>query len=481
MAEDSVVGNQTELGDKIRRVFGDLAIDKRRLPASQLQKRSIPAYVAEWVLDSIAPGTGPLTPEDADKVQEWASRAIPGPDDQNLIKAKLLRGETVKILNPVQVEVQLKRNRQEQLAKLSLLGIGDAYIGDEIVKRFPDLLKQGMWGIVELVNSPEGVAIVSFHPMQASVNRELFKEARREFTVSEWRSLMLLSMGYAPDAFSEQEQTILLCRLLPLVQKNMHLIELAPKGTGKSYVYENISPRVRVLSGGNVSPAVLFVNNTTGQWGLLGRFSVVVLDEVQTLKFERPEEIIGGLKGYLANARLTRGGLHETGSDCGLVMLANILLDKHQRPISDPIIRELPQFLQETAFLDRIKGLIPGWEIGKLSSKSFAASVGLKSDFFGDALMDLRNDLFADHLCTTRVKLLGDRAYRRNEEAIRSIASGFVKILFPHGELSDLEFYRYCVSPAVRLRQLIWEQLYSLDAEYRQFEQELKCETVTAD
>src|SRR5690606_16133249 len=125
----------------------------------------------------------------------------------------------------------------------------------------------------------------------------------------------------------------------------MHLIELAPRGTGKSYVYENISPRVRLLSGGSVSTAVLFVNNASGQWGLLARYKVVVLDEVQTLRFEKPEEIVGGLKGFLANARLTRGGLHESSSDCGLVMLANITLDAQQQPIVSPLIKELPEFL----------------------------------------------------------------------------------------------------------------------------------------
>lgn len=112
-------------------------------------------------------------------------------------------------------------------------------------------------------------------------------------------------MGYDPEFYSMNQKLLLLSRLLPLVQKNMHMVELAPKGTGKSYVFENISPRVKLVSGGNISPSVLFVNNQSGQWGLLARYSVVVLDEVQTLKFQKPDEIVGGLKGYLANGRLT--------------------------------------------------------------------------------------------------------------------------------------------------------------------------------
>jgi ATP-dependent Lon protease len=462
-----------QLSEKVRRVFTDLAIDKRRLPASQLQKRGIPAYVGEWLLDTIVPGDGPLTSAEAERVQSWASRYIPSPNDANLLKNRLIDGEILKVLTVVQVDVVLTRKRQEKVAKMSLLGIGDAYIADTLVQQYPDLLNQGMWGVVELLNTQDGVTISHFRPMQASVNLRLYKEARHEFTLAEWQALMLTSMGYNPCAFTQEEQLWLLCRLLPLVQKNMHMMELAPKGTGKSYVYENISPRVRLVSGGNISPAVLFVNNASGQWGLLARYAVLVLDEVQTLKFEKPEEIVGGLKGFLANGRLTRGGLHETASDCGLVMLANIALDNEQRPIKEFLVSELPPFLQETAFLDRLRAIVPGWRIRKLSGECFAQSVGLKSDFFGDALLALRDDLEFDQRCAQRIQLKGEKIYKRNEDAVRSMASGLMKILFPHGELTDREFRHYCLEPAKALRQRVWSEMQILDGEYRQYESEI--------
>ena len=290
--------------------------------------------------------------------------------------------------------------------------------------------------------------------------------------------VLLTSMGYNPIVFTEDEKILLLCRLLPLVQKSMHLIELAPKGTGKSYIYENISPLVRLVSGGNVSPAVLFVNNASGQWGLLARYKVVVLDEVQTLKFEKPQEIIGGLKGFLANQRLTRGGLHETASDCGLVMLANILLDTEQKPVMTPLVAELPEFLREPAFLDRIRGILPGWRIRKLSSDCFAAGIGLKSDFLGDALLALREDQALDQWCASRIELIGKQRYRRNEQAIHSIASGMMKLLFPHGDVSREDFEHYCARPAQTLRQYVWDQLQQLDSEYRQYDSDIKYELV---
>lgn len=477
VAKSNLSGDKlSPLDEKVQRVFGKLAIDKRRLPMSQLQKRGIPAYVGEWLLDAIVPGQGPITPEEASKIQKWADRFIPGPGDSNLIKSRILDGELVKVLTSVQVDVELTRQRQERVAKMSLLSLSDVVIPEDLVQTYPDLLNQGMWGIVEIANTQKRVVISTFKPMQASVNLQLFKEARREFSLEEWRALVLTSMGYNPVVFPEDEQMLLICRLLPLVQKSMHMMELAPKGTGKSYIYENISSRVRLVSGGNISPAVMFVNNMSGQWGLLARYSVVVLDEIQTLKFEKPEEIVGGLKGFLANGKMTRGGLHETASDCGLVLLANIALDSQQRPIVEPLVRELPQFLQETAFLDRIRALIPGWKVRKLSSECFSLGVGLKSDFFGDAMIAFRNDLEHDQRCSRRIHLRGSKIYKRNEDAVRSIASGLLKILFPHGEISDLEFERYCVRPAKNLRQYIWSQLQVLDAEYQQYESEIDYE-----
>lgn len=468
------------LDAKILAVFGNMAIDKRRLPMSQLQKRGVPAYVGEWILDSIVPGSGALSAEESEKLARWVGKYIPGPGDNNLIRHRLLSGEIVKLLTSVQVEVVLTRKRQERVAKLPLLGIGEAFVSDSLVEQYPDLLKHGMWGVVELVNTSEGVVLNSFRPMQAALNLKLFKDARRAFTLDEWRNLMMISMGYHPAAFNEDEHLLLLSRLLPLVQKNMHMLELAPKGTGKSYIYENISPRVRLVSGGNVSPAVLFVNNATDQWGLLARFAVVVLDEVQTLRFDQPGEIIGGLKGFMANNRLTRGGRNETPSDAGLVLLANILLDSRQRPVLEPVVQELPSFLQETAFLDRLRALIPGWKVRKLGGDSFARSVGLKSDFFGDALVTLRDDLEIDQLAARRIRLTGDKVYKRNEDAVRMIASGMMKLLFPHGEATDEQFDYYCVRPARMLRQNVWDQLQMLDGEYRQFDSQIRYEIVPA-
>jgi ATP-dependent Lon protease len=170
-------------------------------------------------------------------------------------------------------------------------------------------------------------------------------------------------------------------------------MELAPKGTGKSFVFENISNKVKLISGGKITPARLLIDGRTKEIGLIGRHDVVVLDEVQSLTFDNPEEMIGPLKTYMASGRYNRSGFADISSDCSLVMLANIELDEQQRPKNEyNLVTNLPKFFNETAFLDRFAGIIPGWEIPKFQRDMTAHQTGLKMDFFGEALLALRQD-----------------------------------------------------------------------------------------
>lgn len=466
--------DRTKLREKLWTIFGDLIIDKQRLPASQLTKRGIPAYVAEWVLSSVVPGQGLLTKDEADKVLSWTAERMPSTSDAVVIRHRVMSGEPVKILTPVQVEIVLPKNKPaERRANLPLLGIQQAHIASSLLDNYPDLMRQGMWGIATIEQTDQGPVVAGFKPMQAQVDLGLFKEARAQFTTEEWILVLLDSMGINGDYLEPRQRLLMLARLLPLVQKSMHLIELAPKGTGKSYLFENLSPKVRLISSGSVTPAVLFVNNASGQWGLLARFKVVVLDEAQTLKFQQAAAIVGGLKGYLANGKISHGGKFESGSDCSLVILANIAIDDHSLPVHLSLLHDLPSEFHETALLDRFKGIVPGWSLPKLGSKSFSVDVGLKADFFGDVLCEMREDLSVDQTIGHKVTLAGVNPYQRNVEAVRSIASGFCKLLYPDGKFTDEELSENCVDPAIVLRGLVWKELYGLDAEYRRFDEVL--------
>ena len=469
--------------DLVKEVFGNLSIDKTRLPSSGLTAVGVPSFVAEWLLDKIVPGSGPLNSTELEKVSAFVKKAFPRKDDRNEIIYDLTQGEVRKLMALVQVRVKLEQGAGEipdPFARIPVLNLSDCRIPLSLIERNKTLLRQGVWGKISLAMQPDGkVEIIDFDPFQCSkVDLQTYAECRTRFTTEQWRDLLCCSIGFNPDhpSYTDEAKTWILARLLPLVESNLHIMELAPKGTGKSFVFENISSKVALISGGKVTPAQLFINGKTKEVGLLGRHDVVVLDEVQSLSFDNPDEVIGPLKNYLASGRYNRSGFQDVASDCSVVMLANINLDEHLRPHNeDHLVADLPKFFAETAFLDRFAGIIPGWKIPKFQRAMAASQVGLKMDFFGEALLSLRQDNRFFSYAQQHVKF--DKSVTvRDQNAILKSASGFLKILYPHLELTLSDFQRDCLEPARSLRQAIRASLYYLDDEFSQFGREIYVE-----
>lgn len=468
--------------DFVIEVFGNLSIDKNRLPSSGLSSAGIPSFVAEWLLDKVVPGTGKLTIPELEKINNFVKKAFPRKDDYNEIMFELSQGKEKKIIAKMQVRIKLDSSGKlipEPLAQIKVLNLDECKIAPAIVEQHKMLLRQGVWGKIRLVMLPNNaVEVMEFDPFQCSqVNLQGYAEFRARFSTQQWRDLLFCSVGFNPEHTSYKEaKTWVLSRLLPLVESNYHIMELAPKGTGKSFVFENISSKVALISGGKVTPAQLFINGKTKEVGLLGRHDVVVLDEVQSLTFDNDDEVIGPLKNYLASGRYNRSGFADISSDCSLVMLANIELDEQLRPRNeDNLISDLPKFLGETALLDRFAGIIPGWEIPKFKREMTANQVGLKMDFFGEALLSLRQDNRFMSYAQQHIEFDKNTTVR-DQNAILKSASGFLKILYPHLQLTLDDFQRDCLEPARRLRQAIRNSLYYLDDEFRQLGREIYVE-----
>jgi ATP-dependent Lon protease len=467
----------------VQEVFGSLSIDKTRLPSSGLTTVGVPSFVAEWLLDKIVPGSGTLTSTELEKVNTFVKKAFPRKDDRNEIIFDLTQGEVHKLIALVQVRVRLEPGSGEipdPFARIPALNLSDCTIPLSLIERNKMLLRQGVWGKISLSMQPDGkLEIVDFDPFQCSkVDLQAYAECRAKFTTEQWRDLLCCSIGFNPDhpSYTDEAKTWILARLLPLVESNFHIMELAPKGTGKSFVFENISSKVALISGGKVTPAQLFINGKTKEVGLLGRHDVVVLDEVQSLSFDNPDEVIGPLKNYLASGRYNRSGFQDVASDCSLVMLANIALDEYLRPRNEEyLVADLPKFFAETAFLDRFAGIIPGWKIPKFQREMAASQSGLKMDFFGEALLSLRQDNRFFSYVQQHVKF-DKNATVRDQNAILKSAAGFLKILYPHLELTLTDFQRDCLAPAISLRQAIRASLYYLDDEFSQLGREIYAE-----
>lgn len=457
----------TEYKQKVKEVFGEVCIDKS-LTQKLGFERNIPTYIGEWLIDRHCP-TGQLDEAAKMRIKEFINNHLPSKNQREILRNHLLKGDSLVILDDFSVYVDLETGRRR--LKVPSLDLENAFIEGAIVDKFQLLLCGGMWGAGKLVyhpsdSSPGGdVWLIDFKPMQAgNIDIKYYCESRAQFTLDEWRSLLINSMGYNPDAYTPAMQSYILSRLLPVVQNRVNLIELSPKGTGKSWIYINLSKYIRLVSGGKVTPAVIFYNNATNVPGLLVRNDVVVLDEAQSISFENPGEIIGILKGFLESGYFTRGK-QKVSSECSVVLLANIPIESSGRPSSENLFGNLPTFFSETAFIDRLHGILPGWEIPKFNSNMISHDMGFKADFFGEVLHALRDragylEYVKDH-CSINSDSI------RDKNAIWRLAAGFSKLLFPNLEVDREELYEYCLKPALELRQRIRNQLVLLDSEYK--------------
>jgi ATP-dependent Lon protease len=458
--------------DKALEYFAEVIINKSLIHEAGFGARAIPTYVGEWILSRYIED-GELSNQSRTNVAQFIARYLPAKGQKDTIKDALLRQEVVKLLDDYSVSVNLKTG-QRQL-RIPFLDINDAFIDGYIVDQHSLLLTSGVWGVGELYYLPPDkedrkrgeVWMRNFKPFQVgALDIDYYVECRQYFTLQEWRDLLISSMGFNPLIYTERQKMLLITRMLPFIEARVNLVELAPKGTGKSFVYDNLSRYARVVSGGKVTPAVLFHNQVTNTSGLITRYDVVVFDEVQSIAGDSTGELIAGLKVYLESGKFTRGNAEAT-AEAGFVMLGNITLDAEHKPVylEKSFFQEIPNFLQETAFIDRIHGIIPGWELPRVSKETPSRSLGFKGDFFSEVLHYLRGEVrYADYV-KMHMRLEGSNDLR-DRKAISRLASAYLKLLFPNIRLSPQEFRTCCVEPAIELRQRVRDELHKLDSEY---------------
>ncbi len=458
---------------KAKDYYGEIVIDKGLFHQAGFSGRAIPAYVGEWILSHYMQDQEKLTNEIRNNIANFIEKYLPSKGQKEEWKNRLLNQEPVNLLDHYTVSVNLKTGQRH--LNIPFLDIKDAYITDHIVEDNELLLTSGVWGVGELFYVPPDavkgkgqVWMRDFKPFQiAKVDLDYFIECRQYFTTNEWIDLLVSSIGFSPTVNNEQQKILLLTRMLPLIEPRVNLVELAPKGTGKSFVFDHLSRYVRVIGGGKVTPAVLFHNNSTHEPGLATRYDAVVLDEAQSVKGDSAGELIAMLKVYLESGRFSRGRTEAT-AESGFVMLANITLDENIVPIhmDKGIFGEFPNFLQETAFIDRIHGIVPGWYLPRVTANTPSIYLGFKGDLFAEILHSLRKDLRYMDYINVNMHLVGCDDLR-DKKAITRTATAYLKLFFPNLKISKEEFVKYCLKPAIELRQRIRDELWKMDKEYR--------------
>ncbi len=451
--------------------LAEVVINKALIHQAGFGSRAIPTYVGEWLISRYL-DNGEFGENTRSRIADFISKYLPAKGQKDQIKDALLRQEPVNLLDDYSVTVNL--NTGKRMLRIPFLDVNDAQITGVIVEKNDLLLTSGVWGVGELFYIPPEeksqkgeVWMRDLKPFQVGkLDLDYYMECRQHFSLDEWRDLIVSSMGFNPLAHTELQKMVLITRILPFVEPRVNLVELAPKGTGKSFVYDNTSRYGRVVGGGKISPAVLFHNLATNTPGLVTRYDLIVFDEIQSIAGDSSGELIAQLKVFLESGKFSRGKTEAT-SEAGFVMLGNITLDANRLPVhhDDGIFKEIPNFLQETAFIDRIHGIIPGWEMPRVSKDTPSNRLGLKGDFFSEVLHQLRKEIrYADYV-KLNMRLVGCDDLR-DRKAISRLATAYLKVLFPNLQLSEAEFRENCVRPAVELRQRVRDELHKMDAEY---------------
>lgn len=465
--------------EKLRSVFSEHLVYKSAHKNKTLQALGIPSYLRDWLVKRFADENGNV---DIDEVNEFVKSHIPRRKDWEALKSRMVNdGQSIKLLVKIRAEVDVKTG--EGLFSLPDLGFPSKKYQAIIPKTLGRDKREALvkspetWGVIDLQwdrleiqgQKEEGRVFISdFKPFcPYEVELDYFQEARRDFTLDEWIDILIMAIDYNPLGYlSNNEKLTMLTRLTPLVEKNLNLVELAPKGTGKSYLFSQISKHGWLVSGGSVSRARLFYDLSKSSVGLVGRHDYVALDEIQSISFPDIEEIRGALKGYLESGDYAVGDYKGRG-EAGLILLGNI--DQSLMNENRNMFRELPQMFHESALLDRFHGFIKGWDIPRMTESMKAEGWGLNVEFFSEILHGLRTDL--------RYRAVVDQMLNvpagsdtRDTEAVKRTTTAYMKLLFPHWtkieEVDRAQFEEHCLNRAMKMRAVIRKQLNIMDQEY---------------
>ncbi len=421
---------------------------------------NVPTYVLEYLLGSYCASDDETTIRDGlETVKGILADNYVRPDEAEKIKSKIRERGSYKIIDKVSVRLNEKRDIYEAL--LSNLGVKDAEIPTSFVKANEKLLAGGIWCIVtvhyffEEGSKRSPFTIADLKPIQMpNMDMEELFEARKSFTTKQWIDALTRSTGMEPTVLDERTLWHLLVRLIPFVENNYNVCELGPRGTGKSYVYEEVSPNSILVSGGQTTVANLFYNMSRRQVGLVGLWDVVAFDEVAGINFKEPDGV-QIMKGYMANGSFARGR-DSISASASMVFVGNINQSVDTLVKTSHLLAPFPQVMIDSAFFDRFHAYIPGWEVPKMRPEFFTNRYGLITDYLAEFMREMRKRSFADAI--DRFFKLGNNLNQRDTIAVRKTVSGLLKLLYPNGEF-DKEDVRQCLEYALETRRRVKEQL----------------------
>lgn len=455
------------LDDKINEHFAGFVVRKDLVKAVK-GNAIVPTYVLEYLLgqycatdDEASIATGIETVKDILR-KHYVHRSEAG-----LVQSTIKERGRYKVIDQVSVALNEKTDAYE--AVFENLGIKRVAIDSATVKAHPKLLVTGIWCIADVQYEFSEDSRISpwiidtLKPIQiARVDYDGYRETRGKFTTDEWIDLLMQSVGFDPSMFGRRSKLLQLLRLIPFVERNYNLIELGPKGTGKSHIYSEFSPHGQLISGGEVTVPKLFVNNSNGRIGLVGYWDVVAFDEFAGREKTANKALVDIMKNYMANKQFSRG-VNPMGAEASFAFVGNTDHNVPWMLKNTDLFEALPPQFHDSAFIDRLHAYLPGWEIDIIRGQMFTSGYGFIVDYLAEILRHLRAEDFShrpDRFFTVPVQ-----THIRDRAAINKTMSGLLKLIFPNGDETEAEVEEL-LRFAIECRKRVKDQLLRIDSTF---------------
>ncbi|MBF0500212.1 MAG: BREX system Lon protease-like protein BrxL [Candidatus Riflebacteria bacterium] len=435
----------------------------------------VPTYVVEFLLGRYCASINQAEIDEGLEIvqRQLKSRTVKAGEEE-LFKARAKENGEVKIIDIITARLDAKTD--SYVASLPSLRLNDVRITGELVTQHERMLTGGFYAEITLCydaliaqeakGRPFGIGGLREIQLSKRDSLDILGAARNKFSTDDWKSFLLRSIGIEPIGLSERAKNAFLLRMVPFVERNFNLVELGPRGTGKSHLFQQVSPHAHLVSGGKATVARMFVNNSNGQRGLVCQYDVVCFDEVSGISFDQKDGV-QIMKGYMESGEFSRGK-ESIRADGSLVLVGNFEVDvEHQQRIGHLLGPMPPEMRDDTAFMDRIHAYLPGWDVPKVNKDLLTNHFGLVSDFLSECFSQLRGQ--------SRISTLQNRVHYggalsgRDTNAVNKTVSGLLKLLFPDSaaEISDDDL-EWAVRIALESRRRVKEQQKRIgSAEFR--------------
>lgn len=432
----------------------------------------VPTYVLEYLLSSYAANTDQASINSGvERVRTILADNYVHREESNLIQSKIRERGSHRIIDRVQVVLNEKTDLYE--ATFSNLGISQVIVNPSTVTANPKLLVTGIWCMCQIgyvySGDPREVPwqLLQLKPVQMSRDdRENYTLQRSKFSNEEWVDLLMQSIGFNPDLFSDRAKLLHLVRMVPFVERNYNLVELGPKGTGKSHIYSEFSPHGMLISGGEVTVAKLFVNNSNGRLGLVGYWDTVAFDEFAGKAKKAGRDLVDIMKNYMANKSFSRG-VETFQGEASMVFVGNTSHNVPYMLKNSDLFEELPSQYHDPAFLDRVHFYLPGWEFEQIRSEMFTSGFGFVVDYLAEILHNLRDVDYSDRF--EKYFELSPTLSTRDKDGIRKTFSGLMKLIYPDGR-ARAEQMEPLLRCAIEGRKRVKDQLCRIDSTMEEVE-----------